>query len=383
MKNNRFTTAVTACVACLLLACHNGQEESSYPILKASLEKTEVSMNDLFSKVEVLPLETYDSCLLVLPWKMLHWEDYYAIFDASILTVFVYDRGGNYVRRIGCRGQGPGEYAHICDVQRDDKTGTYFLLSPFSEMFSYASDGTFLQKYALPKKSSYFSFENYGKYWVTWGFPNSDDDACISFISKETVQCERDWWRCNENLTGYMGYNLSKYADDIYYALPFVRDVYKLTGKDSLQVVYTWDFGKDNYSMSQWGVSDTQWGGIREKRMIDQYLTEYTIPYFINAQVQTDSFYYCQFGIGMKKNYKNTHLFYRKSDGKNVYFETTSEGLHFKPMYWGEDYVISISDEGDMLDLDIYKSFLPPSEYAKIANRKEDDNPFLLKCYYK
>ena len=52
-------------------------------------------------------------------------------------------------------------------------------------------------------------------------------------------------------------------------------------------------------------------------------------------------------------------------------------------MYWGEDYVISISDEGDMLDLDIYKAFLPPTEYAKIADRKEDDNPFLLKCYYK
>ena len=150
-----------------------------------------------------------------------------------------------------------------------------------------------------------------------------------------------------------------------------------------MQIAYAWDFGSDNYSVEQWDISETKYGGTEEGELIGRYQEEHVIPYTLCFQVQTERLYYSQFIIGFRESQKRKHLFYRKSDGKNVYFETTSEGLHFKPMYWGEDYVISISDEGDMLDLDIYKSFLPPSEYVKIANRKEDDNPFLLKCYYK
>ena len=382
MKNDLLTIVAMACMASLLLACHNGQEESNYPILKASLEETEVSMNDLFSKVEVLPLETNDSCLLVRPDKILQWDGHYGVFDKTIPGLFVYDSEGEFIRRIGRRGQGPGEFTYIYDVLRDEGTGSFYMLSPFGELYCYSPDGMFLKQIRLPQKYNYWSFENHDDYWITWSYPGGSDDPGISFIAKETTECERSWWLCNRSV------NLSvkpfyTYKGEVYFTRPMNREVYQLTGADSIQTAYAWDFGPDNYTVAQWGISETEWGGPAEGNLVDQYREDRTIPYTLDTQAQTDRFYYTQFFIGFRTYRKWTHLFYRKSDGKNVYFETTSEGLHFKPMYWGEDYVVSISDDNDMLDLDIYKAFLPPSEYAKIANRKEDDNPFLLKCYYK
>ena len=364
-----------------LSACKRGTVEVNYPVLKASLKETKVSMNDLFSKVEVVPLETNDSCLLVRPYKVLQWDDYYGVFDFNIPSLFVYDSEGKFIRRIGRRGQGPGEFTYIYSVLRDDDTGVFYMLSPFSELFSYSADGTFRERVKLPQKFNYWSFEDYGDYWVTWSHPVNDEDPGISIISKETLECVHHLWYGNPEVCVLLK-ALYKYGDDVYFNTPMNRNIYKIT-KDSMKVAYAWDFGADNYSVEQWGISETKWGGPAEIKLVEQYRSDCTIPYALGIQAQTDKFYYSGINIGFNKTLRKLHLFYRKSDGKNVYFETTSEGLHFKPMYWGEDYVISISDEGDMLDLDIYKAFLPPSEYAKIANRKEDDNPFLLKCYYK
>ena len=364
-----------------LFACQHEKQSNDYLILRASLEETEVSMNDLFSKVEVLPLETNDSCLLVFPYKLLLWDDYYAVFDYQIPCLFIYDSSGKFVRRIGSKGQGPGEYTFIYDALRDTHTGEFQLLSPFGEIFCYSSEGSFLKKIKLPQKYNYWAFEDYGDYWITWSYPGDDNDPGVSFISKRTLECEHSWWFCNRSVNSLME-TFYRFNNDVYFTRPMNRNVYKLTGADSLQIVYAWDFGSGNYSVNQWGFSETKWGGVEEGRLVERYLIDGVIPYCLGSQTQTDKFYYCRLVMGFD-NRNSAHLFYRKSDGKNVYFETTSEGLHFKPMYWGEDYVISISDEGDMLDLDIYKAFLSPSEYTKIANRKEDDNPFLLKCYYK
>ena len=270
------------CLLCVFLcACQNKRQTTDYPILKASLEKAEVSMNDLFSKVEVLPLETNDSCLMVFPWKILHWEGYYAVFDFSVFTAFVFDENGKYSHRIGRRGQGPGEYTFAYDIQRDEDTGNFYMVTPFSEMFTYAPDGSFLKKALLPSKPNYFSFENYGKYWITWSLPSFNDEPGVCFISKETAQCDFGWWTCNRAVNAMTMFVFHKYKGDVYFGRPLNRNVYRLTGKDSLQVAYAWDFGPDNYSVEQWGFSEKAYADPNEASLADQYVADHTIPYYL------------------------------------------------------------------------------------------------------
>ena len=50
------------------------------------------------------------------------------------------------------------------------------------------------------------------------------------------------------------------------------------------------------------------------------------------------------------------------------------------PLYFGDDYMLT-----DVFyeNREQYKSILPESEYKKLENMKEDDNPYLLKLYFK
>ncbi|EEF78281.1 hypothetical protein BACCOPRO_03808, partial [Phocaeicola coprophilus DSM 18228 = JCM 13818] len=48
----------------LLFAC-TSRDKNEIPTLSVDLHSSDVSFEDLFSKIEIIPLETSDSCLLV------------------------------------------------------------------------------------------------------------------------------------------------------------------------------------------------------------------------------------------------------------------------------------------------------------------------------
>ena len=48
----------------ILAACSSQTYETKNNVLKATLKETEVSLKDLFSRIEVIPLETNDTALM-------------------------------------------------------------------------------------------------------------------------------------------------------------------------------------------------------------------------------------------------------------------------------------------------------------------------------
>ena len=79
----------------------------------------------LYKSVKIIPLETNESCLIGYINKVQVIDNYVLIMDASIAkSLYVFDREGRFIRKIGSVGQGPGEYVSISDftVDRDNKT---------------------------------------------------------------------------------------------------------------------------------------------------------------------------------------------------------------------------------------------------------------------
>ena len=77
-----------------------------------------------------------------------------------------------------------------------------------------------------------------------------------------------------------------------------------------------------------------------------------------------------------------THVFYDKKKKKALVFDHL-DGKECKmnqPLYFGEDYLLT-----DVLydDREKFRSILPESEYQKLKSMLEDDNPCLLKLYFK
>ncbi len=362
----------------LVCACQDSKKTEVYPLLKVSLEEVNVPIKDLFDKFEVIPLETNDSSLLIWPDKVLYWKGRYEIFDSKSPSLFVFDEDGKFIRKVGRRGEGPEEYTEVYDVIQDKETGEISMLSPYGEVFVYASDGCFRKRMELPQKTNYQSFESRDDCFVTWTLPGGEDEDGIALVSRNTGQCVKSYWRGNRNLYFLYPRAFYKYGEDVFFSRPFGREVYQV-GKDTLSIAYKWDFGKDNYSMGDWGISESQCGGEQESSSLMKKLQDSTIPYIISQQAQTDKYYYARLALGFTPG-GQYHVFYKKEDGKSFFFKETAEGIHLSPLLWEDNFILCLAFNEDM---DSYMKVLEKTESKKIRDRKEDDNPVLIKCYFK
>lgn len=369
---------VTFLCLILLCACHNSKKTETYPVLKVSFGKEKISALDIFDKFEIVSLETNDSSLLVWPDKVLYWKGQYMVFDSKTPSLFVFDENGNFIKKIGKRGDGPEEYTEIYDVIQDKETGEIDMLSPYGEIFVYTSEGAFIKRTRLPQKSNYQSFEDCGNYFITWTLPNAEDEDGISLISKNNMQCVKSYWKGNRNLYFLYPRAFYKYGEDVFFSRPFSREVYRVS-KDKMNIAYKWDFGKDNYSIEDWDISPTHSGGEQESSLLIKKLKDSTIPYIITHQAQTAKYYYSKLALGFtpKGQY---HIFYRKEDGKSFFFRKTLEGINLNPLFFCDNFILCLASNED---LDKYMKVLGKTEADKILDRKEDDNPVLIKCYYK
>ena len=113
MKNTFILFLIALSFVCS--SCNRTPSVEEPDVLKVELKETPVSVSDFFSKVEVIPLETSDSCLLarILRVRVSGDTTYILTQDYPTfrhITLMAFDKKGNYLRSIGRVGQGPGEY---------------------------------------------------------------------------------------------------------------------------------------------------------------------------------------------------------------------------------------------------------------------------------
>lgn len=113
---------------------------------------------------------------------------------------------------------------------------------------------------------------------------------------------------------------------------------------------------------------------------LQKALQSLKIPYFFNMQAQTNHYYYAQL-ISELKN--TSHIFYDKQTGSSMIFRKFKEDLHFNPVHWDEDYVIGVTNPFYSIDKMISPEMIDDIEKSRFFNLKEDDNPCLLKYYFK
>ncbi|MCB6721824.1 6-bladed beta-propeller, partial [Bacteroides fragilis] len=252
-----------------------------------------------------------------------------------------------------------------------------YMLSPFGSLYVYSLDGKFIKEIKLPTRANYQLIEELeSKYFVTWTLPASENDNCISVISKESSKNVKEFWHVPPVLTTLNSKPFYNYEHKIYFSNPYQNEVYEVR-TDSLRVAYRWDFGKDNLDLKEYGFTLLEDKKVEEYKLMLQYLRDSTVPYFLCDQYQNDKFYYIMLVFGLKHS-KN--LFYRKEDGKSFFFEKTTEGIHFEPLAFNEDFLTCIVFNEDFPN---YEKVLPPEEYKKLEERLEDDNPCLIKFYFK
>lgn len=125
-------------------------EETVYPITvpfeKGMEEEREVLLSQIADKVEYIPLETSDQCLIrwlkggAVLLKNNHWYVY------GSKDLYQFTKEGKFVRKFGSVGQGPGQYSNIQHFDIDPENKLIYMLTTSQRINVYSTENGKFQK---------------------------------------------------------------------------------------------------------------------------------------------------------------------------------------------------------------------------------------------
>jgi hypothetical protein len=374
-----FALALLTTVLCIssLCSCHQKdgqQDEKSIPV---NLESNkDVSLFDLFSKVEIIPIETNDPSLISHVDKLIVSNDTLFILDSQMAKLLAFDGQGKYLYQIGNKGKGPGEYTMASDF--DVHGNTITLLSAIeNKLFLYDKQGNFITSHRLPTiKGACIHVKNLNNDTVAlW---THDYDNRLKFYSKSAEKIIKELIEETDNVFTNLGSEVFAYESYLF----LVHDNRVFTMNDHLEVeeAYRWDFGKLNNTPKMIENAPVVKSRDDFRNIIDRLRSSEIVNYYFIRAGGNARYTYT------KLNRENRHLniFHDKSTKKVYLFEQTTEKVKLFPLFWTNDYLIGfIPDIISDINITIPDEILDSDNIQKKNVITEDDNPVLIKYFFK
>ena len=376
MKKKQFCWLIIG----LLVSCQVPKVKEECLSLTVNLTDKTATFSDVFSRIDVIPLETNDSCLLIgIDKLMLSGDDIY-VFDSKRPALYVFDKSGRFSRQISKKGDGPGEYQLIYDFTLDRPQKHVILLSPYGYLQLHEEDGRYIEKKVLPIKPNYYSLACLdGDCYALWSCVNEAEEG-ITLVEKATVKPVTGYWHNDRILDMGRMKPFYEYSDSLYFTTAYQNVVYKVT-KGGLIPAYRWDFGNQDISgkLIQKYLHIENDGQRNEQILSD--LADGTLPFCMQTQFQNGCYYFValQKGLGINDHFIN--VFYDKADGQSYIFDNSVEGMRLRPLLLTNEYLLSV-----LYPTDAHEPFLPylsKEDYASLVSLKDDENPCLVRYYFK
>jgi len=282
-KNNTCFFLVLVFAFSLFTACRKEKQAKCKDclILHASLDEEEISLDKLFYKIELIPLETTDNSLIQLIEKYDYLNGKHYIFDEVQAILFFFDEEGKYLNRIAKKGQGPGEYKLIYDFALNPKEELIHMSSPYKFIYSYDFEGKHVKTDDLTS-FDFLSIRNMhildDKYFVLWANGRDDNHDWIYMISQETGQIENSFFQTNYLYNLWASDVFFTYNNEIYFSRGLFNIIYKVT-KEGLEEAYEWNFGKKTMDISRYDLITSLKNITRDLKTLEDKLKSGEIPY--------------------------------------------------------------------------------------------------------
>jgi hypothetical protein len=126
-----------------LFACNSERNEISELIdFEEAISNSEAfDIKKHVSKVRYIALETNEDCFLADLRKIAISDDYILVLDFES-NLFQFSLSGQFIRRIGMLGKGPGEYTYITDFVVDDSFENIYV-NTLGFLYTYDIEGNF------------------------------------------------------------------------------------------------------------------------------------------------------------------------------------------------------------------------------------------------
>lgn len=134
-------------ILAIVFSCRSAHE-TGFQTIKVNINDTSaVNISTIAESYQVVPLETADTCLISRISQLQKANDYLFVIDGNS-RILQFGSNGDFIRQIGRRGKGPGEYTSVGYFALDDKNH-FILVSSGSQILCYDYEGKFMRSLSV------------------------------------------------------------------------------------------------------------------------------------------------------------------------------------------------------------------------------------------
>jgi len=189
----------------------------------------------------IVELELSSECVLSYPQKIDYKDSLILILDDNRLLVF--NEKGKFLRRIGKRGHGKGEYINLSSYYIDDDKNIVIIEGYKNSLITYTTNGIFLKEDKLKnEKNAYIHYASnigHDSVFINSKIMPCDDNAVYSFLnSREAYGNTFVKTHMRSNGGGeYIGkHSFSHYNGIIRYVMPFDNILFSVNGQNNIEI---------------------------------------------------------------------------------------------------------------------------------------------------
>lgn len=141
-------------VVLFLFGC-NSKFRGNESFERSSKESLDLSLLIDTTSVKTIKLETTDQCLISSVKQIFLTDNHLFVLNSTPSEIFMFDKNGKFVRKIGSRGRGAGEYLNIENFYIDECRNEVIVYdSEYCKAFVYGYNGNFM--YTISNKNQPF-----------------------------------------------------------------------------------------------------------------------------------------------------------------------------------------------------------------------------------
>ena len=380
--NKRAMESAGYIVSVLLLlslwSCGTSDEAYHSPMRVDIDARHEVSIFDIFERIELIPLETTDESIFQNVHQLYYHNGVLYIRDWR--KIFAFDATtGQFLFKIDDQGQGPNEYIHIADFEIIGHQNKMLILDPIGRnLLEYDLNGTFVNRIGLPEIiNAYLSIRYLGNdIFAFWTFDRSNRlkfyDRSLNSIFLETSPGI-------EEITFSATIPPRMFGDFFMKEGAFDNSVYEVFPDGTYSMVYTWDFGRLNNCVSMVQNFPERLSNAEEARRWQEQVSNSEVVNYLFIAIGGNQAY--RYANVLRRN-QFIHLLHNISKGHTHVFTEFSESAPFIPLFWSDEFVIGLGPFGGYGKETIPDEILDDRNLEIKRNICEFDNPVLIKYFF-
>ena len=382
-----------------LLSCNSKKEEydSEIEIIPVNLNRIESApMTEIIEKIEIIPLETNDDCLISMYSKVVYYKEIelFVIVDNKNV-VFLFTKEGKFVTNSKhAQGLGPQQYWIAVDFLYNPFSKCIEIFNPYGTIHRYDTSFNFIEKISLEQKDIIFQkfMPLSATQYILIPSIFSPSDAVLYFcdFNKKTIEKLASYEKHYiSSLT--MNYQFFSQFDDQLLFSPNGVDYhfYQISADlSSVEPVLKLDFGSEELSKKRL----ERMTGFSYKSSNNEKDQVLKINKMNDAnQVLLESDLYIPIVKLISAKYVYIHILSNQKRSNYIYNRKTQKGFFQKAddtfkLYFGiqmdENVLIAISQPFE-IDEYVKKQYMSQQDIEKMENIREDDNPIIIQYHLK